>query len=90
MRTERPPGVWHVGGLENNGVGCRGGVETATEGVRRFLAARGKEEEDAARHREKKREVNKTRNVVVVHGRVEPAKRHNLVWLMNRRNSVRV
>ena len=38
-------------------------VETVTEGVRRFMAAWRNGEEDAARHRQKKREVNKTRKV---------------------------
>ena len=34
-------------------------VETATEGGRRFMAARKKEEVDAARHRQKKREATR-------------------------------
>ena len=38
MRTERHSGVWRRGGLESEGVGGCGVVETVTEGGRRFMA----------------------------------------------------
>ena len=47
LRTERHPGVWHGGGLE-----AEVWVEAVTAGGRRFMAARRKEEVDAARHRQ--------------------------------------
>ena len=40
-------------------------VETVTEGGRRLMAARRKEEADAARHRQEKREGNVSRKVVI-------------------------
>ena len=45
-------------------------VETVTEGGRRFVAAWRKEEVDAARHRQEKREATR-RKVVIAHGSVE-------------------
>ena len=45
-------------------------VETATEGGRRFMASWGKEEVDAARHRQEKRS-NETGKLVIAHGSVE-------------------
>ena len=42
------------------------------------MAGWRKEEVDAARHHQEKREANETRKVVMVNGSVEPAKRHQL------------
>ena len=53
-------------------------VETVTEVGRRLMAAWRKEEEHTARHRQENTEANEARKVVIVHGRVEPAKRHQL------------
>ena len=39
-------------------------VETVTEGGRRFMAAWRKEEIDAARHRQEKREATRLRNLL--------------------------
>ena len=39
-------------------------VETVTEGGRRFMAAFRKEEEDAARHRQEKREATRLGNLL--------------------------
>ena len=62
-------------------------VGTVKEGERRFIAAWRKGEEDEARHRHEKRDVNETRKVVILkHGRVEPAKRHQLAYLTSRRH----
>ena len=44
-------------------------VEAVTEGGRRFMAAWREEEEDAARHRQEKREA--TGKVAIAHGSVE-------------------
>ena len=52
-------------------------VETLTGGRWRLMAAWGKEELDADRHRQEKREATRLgNNFVIVHGSVEPAKRH--------------
>ena len=61
LRPERHPGVWHSGGLESEG----GGGETVTEGGRRFMAAWRKEEVDAARHRQEKREAMRLGNLLL-------------------------
>ena len=58
LRTERHPGVWHSGGLETV-LNAEVWVETVTEGGRRFMAAWRKEEVDAARHRQEKREATR-------------------------------
>ena len=55
LRPKRHPGVRHSGGLESDGFK----VETVTEGGRRFMAAWRKEEVDAARHRQEKREATR-------------------------------
>ena len=68
LRTEQRLGVWHSGGLEGDGVGGRGMVETVAGVGRRFVAKSMKEEEQAARHPQKKREANETRKVFIVHG----------------------
>ena len=57
----RGPGVWHSGGLkatafEEEEVWVD---ETVTEGGRRFMAAPRKEEVDATRHRQEKREATR-------------------------------
>ena len=57
--TERHPGVWHNGGLGNDGGKAEVWVEAVTEGGRRFMAAWRQEEEDAARHRQEKREATR-------------------------------
>ena len=57
--TERHPGVWHNGGLENDGVKAKVWVEAVTEAGRRFMAAWRQGEEDAARHRQEKREATR-------------------------------
>ena len=46
-------------------------VEAITEAGRRFMAAWRKEEEDAARHRQEKREATGLGFFFIVHGRVE-------------------
>ena len=55
-------------------------VETVTEGGRRFMAAWRKEEVDAARHREEKREaarlVNLLSQLVIADGSVEFCEAH--------------
>ena len=57
LRTERHPDVWHSGGLESDGVEVEVWVETVMEGGRKFMAAWRKEEVDAARLRQEKREA---------------------------------
>ena len=64
LRTERHPGVWHSGGLETDGVKAEVWVGTVTEGGRRFMVAWRKEEVDAARHRQEKREATRLGNVL--------------------------
>ena len=61
LRPERHPGVWYSGGLESDGVRLKPEVwvETVTEGGRRFMAAWRKEEVDAARNRQEKREATR-------------------------------
>ena len=49
-------------------------VEKVTEGGRRLMVTCRKEEVDAARHRQEKREANETGKVVIVHRSVEPPK----------------
>ena len=46
-------------------------VEAVTEGGRRFMAAWRQEEEDAARHRQEKREATRLGKLQVAHGSVE-------------------
>ena len=46
-------------------------VETATEGGRRFMAAWRKEDVDAARHRQEKREATRLGTVIIADGSVE-------------------
>ena len=46
-------------------------VETITEGGRRFMAAWRKEEVDAARHRQEKREATETGKLAIADGSVE-------------------
>ena len=46
-------------------------VETVTEGGRRFMAVLSKEEVDAARHRQEKKEAARPGRVVIAHGSVE-------------------
>ena len=46
-------------------------VEAVTEGGRRFMAEWRQEEEDAARHRQEKREATRTGKVAIAHGSVE-------------------
>ena len=70
LSTERHPGVWHNGELENDGVKGEVWVEAVTEGGRRFMAAWREEEEDAARHRQEKREATRGK-VAIGHGSVE-------------------
>ena len=53
-RKERHPGVRHNGGLESDGV-----EEAVTEVGRMFMGAWRKEEEDAARCRQEKREATR-------------------------------
>ena len=53
-------------------------VETAKEGRRRLMVTCRKEELDAARHGQEKREANEIGKVVIVHQSVEPAKRHQV------------
>ena len=46
-------------------------VEVVTEGGRRFMATWREEEEDAARHRQEKRETTRLEKVGIAHGSVE-------------------
>ena len=57
--TERHPGIWHNGGLETMALKAEVWVEAVTEGGRRFMAAWREEEEDAARHRQEKKEATR-------------------------------
>ena len=57
LRTEQHPGVWHSGDWKARALEDEVWVETITEGGRRFVAACWKEEVDAARHRQEKREA---------------------------------
>ena len=61
LRTERHPGVWHMiaGDWKATTLKAEMWDETATEGGRRLTAARRKEEVDAARHRQGKREATR-------------------------------
>ena len=49
----------HTGDWKTMAVKAEGWVEAATEGGRRFMAAWRQEEEDAARHRQEKREATR-------------------------------
>ena len=63
LRTEQHPGVWQSGGLESDGaLKTEVWVETVTKGGRRFIAAWRKEEVDAPRHRQEKREATRLGN----------------------------
>ena len=53
-------------------------VETLTEGGRRLMVTCRKEEVDAARHHQEKREANETGKIFIVHQSVEPAKRRQM------------
>ena len=55
LRTGRRPRLWHSRGPEAMALEAGVLVETVTKGTRRFMAAWKKEEEDVARHRQKKR-----------------------------------
>ena len=57
--TERHPGVWHNGGWKTMALKAEVWVEAVTEGGRRFMATWREEEEDAARHRQEKREATR-------------------------------
>ena len=59
IRTFGIAGDWKATALK-----AEAWVETVTEGGRRFMAARKKEEVDAARHRQEKREATKLGNVL--------------------------
>ena len=56
LRTERHLGVWHSGYWKATALKAEVWVETVAESGRRFMAAWRKEEVDAARHRQEKRE----------------------------------
>ena len=65
LRPERPPGVWYiVGDWKATALKAEVRVETVTEGGRRFMAAWRKEEVDAARHRQEKREATRLGNLL--------------------------
>ena len=70
----QPVGI--AGGWKTTALEAGVKVETVTEGGRRFTASWSKEEEDAARHRQAKREAIGTRKVIIVQRSVEPANRH--------------
>ena len=54
-------------------------IEALTGGRWRLMAAWGRGEVDADRHRQEKREATRLGiNFVIVHGSVEPAKRNQL------------
>ena len=59
LRTERHPRVWHTGRLEITVSEAKAWVEVVTEGGRRFMVVWRKEEVDAARHRQEKREATR-------------------------------
>ena len=64
-------------------------IETATEGGRRFMAARKKEEVDALEI-VKRRERQRDWESCYPHGSVEPAKPHQLALTTSRRSLIRV
>ena len=57
--TERHPGIWHNGGLEKMALKAEVWVEAVTEGGRRFMVAWREGEDNAARHRQEKREATR-------------------------------
>ena len=59
LRTERHPGVWYNGDWKATALKAEVWVDTVTEGGRRFMAAWRKEEVDAARYRQEKREATR-------------------------------
>ena len=59
LRTERHPDVCIAGDWKAMALNAEVWVETVTEGGRRFMAAWRKEEVDAARHRQEKREATR-------------------------------
>ena len=76
--TERHPDVWHNGGLEVMALKVEVWVEAVTEGGRRFMAAWREEEEDAARHRQEKREATRLGKLLSHTKAYNFAKRHPL------------
>ena len=64
LRPERHPGVWHSGDWKATALKAEVWVVTVTEGERRFMAAWGKEEVGAARHRQEKREATRLGNLL--------------------------
>ena len=59
LRPERHPGVWH----KATALKAEVWVETVRQGGRRFMAVWKKEEVDAARHRQEKREATRLGNL---------------------------
>ena len=79
LRTERHPGVWHSGGgLESKALEAEVWVETITGGGRRFMAAWRKEEVDAARYHQEKREATGLEKLLLHTEAWNFAKRHPL------------
>ena len=73
VRVFRIAGDWKATTLETEVW-----VDTVTEGGRRLMVTCRKEELDAARHGQEKREANEIGKVVIVHRSVEPAKQHQV------------
>ena len=59
LRTERHRGVWHSGGLEATVLQDEVWVETVTDGRQRLMATWKKEEVEAARLWQEKRETTR-------------------------------
>ena len=67
-------------------------VEAVTEGGRRFTTAWRKEEKDAAKHRQEKREATRLRNfkIVIAHGRKRRILRSDNHWSSRRLEGILV
>ena len=63
-------------------------VETVTEGGRRFMVAWRKEEVDAARHRQERREATRLGKLLSHTEAQNFAKRYRLAWSTSRTNSL--
>ena len=64
LHPERHPGVWMAGDWKATAFKAEVWVETVTEGGRGFMSAWRKEELDAARHRQEKREATRLGNLL--------------------------
>ena len=64
LRPERHPAFGTAGDWKATALKAEVWIETVTEGGRRFMAAWRKEELDAARHRQEKREAPRLGNLL--------------------------